>query len=114
VKSSTKGTFSKFSNNLLKFNNDKIYSIWGAHAIVYNSRVFDDFIGYVFNEQGVYKYITDPFVNHVLCKKHQAFILNPPLIYQHKAFLADSSMHGRFNFDMLERECEGILKERLI
>ena len=33
VKSSTKGTFSKFSNNLLKFNNDKTYSIWGAHAI---------------------------------------------------------------------------------
>lgn len=105
LKACSKGKLHKHSKHLLRFDEKGKFTIWGAHAIVWRHTVYDKLIKYIFNNEG-YQYLTDFIIASMIIPSGNVYMMNPPIAFQSKEVQGGKDrIHGRFNFDALEREC---------
>lgn len=100
------------TNLLKKYNEDFLEIcdktvIWGAHAIIYNSVVFD----YMIKELS--EKVQKPYDSYLcsnIISKYKCYVCNPMICFQDKSVYNTSNMHGHFHFDVIEKESIEILK----
>ncbi len=96
--------FKRYSKNLLQLTS-KSFRIWGAHAIIYHESVYDTLINNIFNKDRVVitdRLICDEIVNNKQFDNY--IVIDPVLAFQCDKFSGKQkgSMHGNFNFKMME------------
>lgn len=80
------------------------FNIWGAHAVIINESVYDLMINTLLQYNN--KIITDKQICRIVNKcVTKNYMVNPPIVFQAPSLSSAKygSMHGKFNFENLEK-----------
>lgn len=93
----------QYSDNLMELQGNK-FTIWGAHAVIWNKDIFSLSISEMFKPGK--PLITDSMIYKKIVNggNHRCFVAHPQIAFQNGDLIKGGSMHGKFNFKkMMER-----------